>query len=99
MAELKCKAEHCTYNKDHYCSKGDIMVGGKHAVTSEETRCESFAQKRGDSMTNATCHQSRTISIDCEVARCVYNSNYKCTVSFNNGNITAYYNVNIKRKK
>ena len=47
MAELKCKAEHCTYNKDHYCSKGDIMVGGKHAVTSEETRCESFAQKRG----------------------------------------------------
>ena len=52
MAELKCKAEHCTYNKDHYCSKGDIMVGGKHAVTSEETRCESFAQKRGDPMTN-----------------------------------------------
>ena len=50
MAELKCKAEHCTYNKDHYCSKGDIMVGGKHAVTSEETRCESFAQKRGDSI-------------------------------------------------
>ena len=57
----------------------DIMVGGKNAVTSEETRCESFAQKRGDSMTNSTCHPSRTISIDCEVARCVYNANYKCT--------------------
>ena len=79
MAELKCKAEHCIYNKDHYCSKGDIMVGGKNAVTSEETRCESFAQKRGDSMTSSTCHPSRTISIDCEVARCIYNANYKCT--------------------
>ena len=79
MAELKCKAVHCTYNKDNYCSKGDIMVGGKQAVTSDETCCESFAQKRGDSMSNATCHPSRIISIDCEAARCVYNSNYKCT--------------------
>ncbi len=79
MAELKCKAEKCTYNKDNYCSKGDIMVGGKHAATSAETRCESFTERKGDSMTNATCHPSRTISIDCEVARCVYNTNYKCT--------------------
>ena len=30
-------------------------------------------------MTNATSHPSRTISIDCEVAGCIYNSNYKCT--------------------
>ena len=79
MAELKCKAVHCTYNKDNYCSKGDIMVGGKHAATSDETRCESFTQKKGDSMTNSTSHPSKVISIDCEVAKCAYNSNYKCT--------------------
>ena len=33
MAELKCLAEKCVYNKDYLCSKGDIMVGGKHADT------------------------------------------------------------------
>ena len=79
MAELKCKAEHCTYNKEHCCCKGDIMVGGRNAQNSSETRCESFTQKRSDAMTNATCHPSNTISIDCEAAKCIYNSNYKCT--------------------
>ena len=28
MAELKCVAEKCVYNKNYLCSKGDIMVGG-----------------------------------------------------------------------
>lgn len=79
MADLKCKADTCTYNKNEYCCKGDIMVGGRHAVNSDETCCESFAQKRGEAMTNATSHPSHTISIDCEVAKCVYNANYKCT--------------------
>ena len=37
MAELKCGVENCTYNKDKYCSKGDIMVGGKHAVNAGDT--------------------------------------------------------------
>ena len=32
MADLKCVVENCTYNKDCLCSKGDIMVGGKHAM-------------------------------------------------------------------
>ena len=31
MAELNCGATNCCYNKDCYCCKGDIMVGGKHA--------------------------------------------------------------------
>ena len=79
MAELRCKADTCTYNKNEYCSKGDIMVGGKHAVESDETCCESFARKRGESMSNATSHPSRMISVDCEAVKCVYNANYKCT--------------------
>ena len=37
MADLKCAATNCTYNEDNYCSKGDIMVGGKHANTSDAT--------------------------------------------------------------
>ncbi len=78
MAELKCGVENCFYNKDCCCSKGDIMIGGKHAGTSKDTCCESFAEKKGDSYTSALNHPSKTISIDCEATKCMYNSNYKC---------------------
>ena len=80
MAELKCGAESCVYNKEKLCSKGDIMVGGKHASNSEDTCCESFMVKRPgiESYTSAISHPSHVISIDCEAVKCIYNSNYKC---------------------
>ena len=80
MAELKCGVENCTYNENCYCSKGDIMVGGKHACSCDDTCCESFAQRREgqDSYTSSLSHPSKTISIDCEAEKGVYNSNYKC---------------------
>lgn len=80
MADLKCVVENCTYNKDCLCSKGDIMVGGKHACDCDGTCCESFAQKREgrESFSNSLSHPSHTISIDCEAVKCIYNSNYKC---------------------
>lgn len=78
MAQLDCTVKNCVYNKEECCCKGDIMVGGKHAKDQEETCCESFAEKKGDSYTSAMEHPSRTISIDCEAANCMYNSNYKC---------------------
>ena len=78
MAQLDCTVENCLYNKDQYCCKGDIMVGGKHAVRSDDTCCDSFTQRKEDSYTSAMEHPSRTISIDCEAVKCVYNSNYKC---------------------
>lgn len=80
MAELKCGVSSCTYNADSYCCKGDIMVGGKHACDCEQTCCESFAQKKegADSYTSSLAHPSKTISIDCEAVKCMYNSNYKC---------------------
>lgn len=80
MADLKCVVENCTYNKDCLCSKGDIMVGGKHACDCDDTCCESFAQKREgrESFSNSLSHPSHTISIDCEAVKCIYNSNYKC---------------------
>lgn len=81
MADLKCSAENCTYNDQHLCCKGDIMVGGKHADCCDDTCCESFSERREgrDSFKNSTCHPTRTISIDCEATQCVYNSDYKCT--------------------
>ncbi|MBD5460263.1 MAG: DUF1540 domain-containing protein [Lachnospiraceae bacterium] len=80
MADLKCAVENCTYNKECLCSKGDIMVGGRHACCTDETCCDSFTQRREgiDSYTSALDHPSRTISIDCEAKNCVYNNNYKC---------------------
>ena len=80
MADLRCGVENCSYNKEKLCSKGDIMVGGKHACCTEETCCESFLQKREghDSFISSIEHPTRTISIDCEAVKCRYNSNYKC---------------------
>ncbi len=78
MAELTCKAKECTYNEECLCCKGDIMVGGKHADTTDATCCESFAPKKENTYTSAVNHPSKTISIDCEAIKCVYNDNYKC---------------------
>lgn len=78
MAELLCGAQNCTYNKNNYCSKGDIMVGGKHADTCDGTCCESFHERRGDAFSSAISHPSSTISIDCEAVKCMYNAEYRC---------------------
>lgn len=80
MADLKCGVENCTYNCDCLCSKGDIMVGGKHAYNSNDTCCESFSERREghDSFTSSLEHPGRIISIDCEAVKCIHNSNYKC---------------------
>ena len=80
MADLKCAVENCTYNKEHLCSKGDIMVGGKHACDCKETCCESFRQEGvvSNAFKSSVAHPHKTISIDCEAVKCIYNSNYKC---------------------
>lgn len=81
MAELTCGAVNCSYNKEKYCCKGDIMVGGKHAQESDNTCCESFYKRSGDVYTSAMSHPSKTISIDCEAVKCIYNTNYRCQAS------------------
>lgn len=78
MAELKCCVENCSYNQDDCCCKGDIMVGGKHADTCGDTCCDSFSQRHEGAYVSALDHPCRTISIDCEAVKCMYNSNYKC---------------------
>ena len=80
MADLNCTVESCTYNEEKRCCKGDIMVGGKHADREDDTCCESFARRREEqnAYTSSLSHPSKTISIDCEAVKCIYNSNYKC---------------------
>lgn len=78
MAELKCAATNCSYNVEHCCSKGDIMVGGSQAEKRCDTCCESFVDRSKDTYKSALDHACRTISIDCEACNCSYNSGYKC---------------------
>lgn len=78
MAQLNCTAGNCAYNKEKCCCKGDILVGGRYAEEEKDTCCESFMEAKADRFTSALEHPSRTISIDCEAVKCVYNSNYKC---------------------
>lgn len=80
MAELQCRVENCTYNKETFCCKGDIMVGGSHACCTEDTCCESFIQRRegADAFTNSAERPGKLISIDCDAVKCMYNNNYKC---------------------
>lgn len=78
MAELKCDATNCGYNKEKCCCRGDITVGGKCACTTEQTCCESFRDRKTDSFINSLNEPCKTISIDCEAANCVHNKEYKC---------------------
>ncbi len=79
MAQLGCTAKNCIYNQSEYCCKGDIMVGGSEAHNTEGTCCESFRTGDREHVSNrAAGHPEKTISIDCEAVKCVYNTNYRC---------------------
>ncbi len=79
MADLRCAVNNCMYNSSDCCCKGDIMVGGMRACDCEETCCESFREEREGSASNSCKERpSKTISIDCEAVKCMYNTNYKC---------------------
>lgn len=81
MPLLVCSAMSCVYNKGQYCSKGDIMVGGKEAETSGETCCESFKVRTENQATSSMGTPSKTIHVDCKACHCQYNKEYKCTAS------------------
>lgn len=79
MTQLKCSAQTCIYNKDHYCSKGDIMVEGKDAKEPSGTCCGSFRERTRENASNTVGHPSRTIDVDCEAVKCIFNDDCKCT--------------------
>lgn len=77
MTKLDCSVTSCMYNQDHYCSKGDITIGGAKATAASQTCCESFREK-GSGASNSTGHASSTIDVDCEATQCVHNKDCKC---------------------
>ena len=78
MPALVCSAQNCVYNKAMYCSKGDIKVGGQDATVCQDTRCDSFQERRMDSMKSSVGTPSTEIDIKCEAVNCKYNDQRIC---------------------
>ena len=79
MTALVCTAQTCVYNRDEYCSRGDIRIGGDHATNSFETCCTSFEERSQDSSSNDTGRGSIMIDVDCTACNCTYNEEKKCS--------------------
>ena len=78
MPRLDCSVVNCKYNQNHGCIRDNISVGGAGASSSGETCCDSFEEKRGDSMTNSFKEASEKVNIRCEAKKCVHNNDCSC---------------------
>lgn len=78
MPELRCTVQTCQHNKDFYCDLDRISVGGNQARRSEETCCDSFEERRGNTYSNVTGNATPTSSIDCKAVECRYNEECRC---------------------
>lgn len=78
MPELKCTVQTCVHNNDFLCSLDRIQVGGENARQSQETSCDSFQERKGNSYTNSLEMASDCACVDCKATECMYNENCKC---------------------
>ena len=78
MAELRCTVQTCQHNKNFYCDLDAIQVGGSSAKKAEETCCDSFVERKGDTYSSVTGNASATSKIDCKATECMYNNECKC---------------------
>lgn len=78
MAELRCTAVKCVYNKEKLCSRGDIQVKGDQAKTMDQTACGSFVERTGEGYSNDCSCGCEAIRIGCTAENCKYNEEQKC---------------------
>lgn len=78
MPELKCTVQTCMHNKECYCDLDHIQVGGHSAKRANETCCDSFEERKGNTYSNVTGHAGATSEIHCEATGCCYNKKCKC---------------------
>lgn len=64
MPELKCTVQTCVHNKQYYCDLDRIQVGGSHAKRADETCCDSFEKRTGDTYSNVTVRLRLTVLFD-----------------------------------
>ncbi|WP_343009070.1 DUF1540 domain-containing protein [Clostridium celatum] len=77
MTNLICNVHNCTHNSSNMCCKDGIQVGGKSAVSSVNTCCESFEEKTG-AFTNSIESPKFSLNITCEAENCTYNKCKMC---------------------
>ncbi len=78
MPELRCTVQTCLHNKEFYCDLNAIQVGGSSARRSQETCCDSFEERKGDSYSDVTGEASPKSDIDCKAVECMYNDDCRC---------------------
>lgn len=89
MPELKCTVQTCAHNRQYLCALDQINVGGSEATSARETRCDSFQERNGSSITNAVKEASEMTRIDCKATECQYNKDCACSagkISVEGGN-------------
>lgn len=73
MPLLNCTARTCVYNKEEYCSKGDIVVDGSNAKVADETCCSSFVERSGSAMNSVGgecgCKTAKPASVHLTIRR------------------------------
>lgn len=79
MPILDCSVNKCVYNKEDYCCRGNITVGGEEANKSESTCCSSFQEQREGSFSNRNQNYSPKINVACDAKNCVFNESKKCS--------------------
>lgn len=77
MNTLVCGVNSCVYNGKNLCCKNGIKVGGKNAITSSFTSCESFRRINGEFTSNIQT-PNHCIDVICEAENCSFNNNHKC---------------------
>ncbi|XOQ44808.1 MAG: DUF1540 domain-containing protein [Clostridium sp.] len=99
MTNLHCDVTNCASNKNNYCCRPDIMVGGPNANVSAQTYCANFVEAKncGTSGQNMIDQKSPnpSLNVHCEVTKCVYNEQRACnakhidirTTRVNNGQV------------
>lgn len=83
MTDLQCNVTNCGNNKQYFCCRPDIMVGGPRASASTQTYCANFIDAAHSSgmPQDAIDHDSPNPSLDvhCEVTKCTYNQQRACS--------------------
>lgn len=78
MTNLDCSVRNCTYNKDESCCREGIHVEGASAKVTEDTCCESFAEKKSNCCVCAVEDAKKPTDVSCSVESCIYNENCRC---------------------
>ncbi len=80
MTKLHCSVENCANNKENFCCRPDIMVGGPDSEDAAQTYCANFLERSDNLPEDAVDSDSPNSSLDvhCEVANCIYNEDRAC---------------------